>query len=66
MKAIHPTVVDLQARMFAERLKIAEVMRQADLRPSTWWRWTQGAEPKISSVEKVRQAIEAAVQARAA
>ncbi len=45
--------------MFAGRLKLGEVLNRADVRRSTWWRWTQGAEPKFSTLAKVRQAIDA-------
>ena len=55
---IHPLVIDLQARMFANRLKPGNVVRQAGLNPSTWWRWTKGAEPKLSTLKAVSETID--------
>lgn len=66
MNPIHVSVVNTQARIFAERLKVGQVLRRAGLQPSTWWRWTQGAEPKISSLEKVDAAIDAILEERSA
>ncbi len=66
MNEINPLVVELQARMFAGGLRIGEVLRKAGLERTTWWRWTQGAEPKFSSVEKMKTAIEEIQRERAA
>ena len=65
-KPIHALVVELQARMFAHRLKVAHVLNRADVRTSTWWRWTQGAEPKMSTLARVGAAIEAKIAEKTA
>ena len=56
---ILPEVVDLQTRMFVGRLKLGEVLTHARVKRSTWWRWTQGAEPKRQTLKKVSDAIDA-------
>ena len=65
-KPIHPAVVALQARMFANRLKIGPILNRADVTPSTWWRWTRGAEPKMSTLARVSDAIDAKLAEREA
>ncbi len=65
-QGIHPEVVELQSRIFAGQLNLSQVLNRADVRRSTWWRWTQGAEPKFSTLAKVRQAIDAKLSEREA
>lgn len=58
---IFPEVVDLQSRIFAARLKLGRVLEVARVRPATWWRWTQGAEPKRKTLTKVSDAIDSLI-----
>ena len=58
-KPIHPEVVALQARLFQHRFKIGQILNRCGVSPSTWWRWTQGAEPKMSTLAKMTAAVDA-------
>ena len=62
MKEIHPLVLDIQSRIFAHRLRVLSVMSRAGVDASTWWRWTQGAEPKLGTLDRVNRAIDEAIE----
>lgn len=58
IKPIAPEVVALRADMFAKQLRLGVVLREAKVNPSTWTRWTKGADPKASTLSAMRGAIE--------
>ena len=58
-KPIDDEVIALQARIFAGRLKIGDVLRGAGVHRSTWSRWVAGAEPKLGTLRKVAEAVDA-------
>lgn len=53
-----PEVKDLCARMFAAQLRLGVVLKEARMSPGAWSRWASGAEPKLSSLKAVSDAIE--------
>lgn len=55
---MRPEVVAIQARIFAHRLKFGPVLNRAAINRSTWSRWVNGAEPKLSNLEAVNRAID--------
>ena len=57
-KPIHPEVVAIQGRLFGNRFKVGQILNRCGVSPSTWWRWTQGAEPKMSTLAKMSAAID--------
>lgn len=60
---VESEVVALQARIFAGRLKLNEVLNRAGVNRSTWFRWVRGdAEPKLSTLRKIGAAIDAKLQ----
>lgn len=61
-RPIDPEVVRIQSVMFEHRLKIGEVLNRAGVKRATWWRWTQGSEPRVSNLRKVAAAVEAKVE----
>lgn len=63
-RAIDPEVIRLQSLMFEHRLKIGEVLNSAGVKRATWWRWTQGSEPRVSNLRKVSAAVDAKVAER--
>lgn len=54
-----PEVLELGTAIFAHRLRIKDVMKEAGLGATTWTRWTRGGDAKASSLAAVRQAIAA-------
>lgn len=64
MKSMRPEVVTLQARIFAERLKLGQVLNRAGLNRSTWSRWVSGSEPKLSNLDAMNAAIDAKIAER--
>lgn len=56
-KPIDPRVVDLNARIFAGRLVLNEVLTRAGVPRSTWARWKAGSDPRRATLEKVDVAI---------
>lgn len=63
-KPIHPEVVKVQGRIFASRLKVTKLLAEAGIAGSTWARWRSGAEPKMSSLDKLNAVIDKSVEAR--
>lgn len=60
---IDEEVVAIHARLFAERLKLGEVLNRAGVARSTWSRWARGSiEPKKSTLRRVHAAIDAKVE----
>lgn len=54
---IDPRVVDLNARIFAGRLTLKDVLRRAQVPPSTWLRWRKGGDPRRATLAKIDSAI---------
>lgn len=64
LKPIDDDVVALQARIFAGRLKLNEVLNRAHVNRSTWSRWVKGGDPKKSTIKRIHQAIDAKIGER--
>lgn len=58
---VSPEVVALQARMFAYRLKLPDVLKRAGVHRSSWWRWSRGGDVRMKSLGAVREAIDAMI-----
>lgn len=59
-KPIDPRVVDLNARIFAGRLDLRQVLNRAGVPRSTWWRWVKlGSDPRRDTLAKIDSAITA-------
>lgn len=55
---IAPEVLELQSLIWRNKLRVSQVMRRANVAPSTWTRWATGAQPNTATLRKVRGAIE--------
>ena len=53
-----PEVVELQARIFAHRLKLPAVLKRAGVHRSSWHRWSHGGDVRNSTIAKMRTAID--------
>lgn len=59
-----PEVVELQARIFAHRLKLPAVLKRAGVHRSSWHRWSHGGDVRNSSIAKMRTAIDGMIEER--
>jgi hypothetical protein len=50
-------IVEMERRLSERRLPVAELCRRAGIKPTTWWRWKNGA--FAPSYRKGKQAQEA-------
>ena len=58
MDTIAPEVIDLQSRIWSNRLRVAQVIRKAEVAPSTWTRWVNGSQPNLRTLRRVSLAVE--------
>lgn len=62
-----PEVAEIAARAEAANIGMDAVLRRAGIARTTWWRWVDGRfEPRMSTLRRVHQALEAELQERAA
>lgn len=57
MKEIAPEVLELQSLIWANKLRVSHVMRRANVAPSTWTRWSNGSQPNLGTLRKIKAAI---------
>jgi len=62
VRPIHPLVVDVYARVFANRLKLPVVLKRAKVCRQSWWRWTQGVVPRLESLDRISTAIDQLIE----
>lgn len=65
---IDPQIEALEKLAGEAKLNMADVLREAEVAPSTWFRWRRkGVEPKVRTLRRVQAAIErGAAETRAA
>jgi len=56
-KPIAPEVIALQSDIFAGKLRLGDVLKEAKVHPATWARWAKGSDPKTSTLAAVRSAV---------
>lgn len=62
-----PEVAEIEARAAAANVNIADVLRRAGIASTTWWRWSEGHfGPRLSTLRKVKDALEAEIAQRVA
>lgn len=64
---VDPQILDIEQRAKAASVQMAPVLREAGVAATTWWRWrNDGVEPKLGTLRRVREALEAHLAARSA
>jgi len=59
MEPVHPMIVGLQARVFANRLDMPKVLRRAKVGRATWWRWVKrDGDPRLNTLDRISRAID--------
>lgn len=53
----HPQVVEIYAAVFAEGLKITQVLDRAGVNGSTWTAYRKGVAPLVTTIDRLRAAL---------
>lgn len=61
-RPIDPEVVRLNTLRFSHRIKVGEALERAQIAPSTWARWKEGAEPRLQTLRRFEAAVVALIQ----
>lgn len=60
--ATAPEIREIEARAEIATVAIDDVLERCGVARTTWWRWKEGQfEPRLSTLRKVREALEAAI-----
>lgn len=62
-----PEIVEIESRATTAGVEIGDVLKRAGVASTTWWRWSEGHfDPRLSTLRKVRAALDAEIADRAA
>lgn len=57
-----PEIREIEARAQIAGIEIGDVLGRCGVAKTTWWRWSEGQfEPRLSTLRKVREALDAAI-----
>lgn len=62
---VDPQILELERRASRAQLPMAPILRDAGVAATTWWRWRHdGVEPKLSTLRRVREALDRKIAAQ--
>jgi len=61
----HPQVTEIASLAFAHSIPIRAALKQANIGRNAWWRWSKGGNANLTSLNRVREAVEHLIRERA-
>lgn len=64
---VAPEVIEVEQLAESAGVSITPLLEREGIAPSTWWRWrNDGVEPRVSTLRRVRHAVQREIEAQAA
>lgn len=60
-----PELLEIETRADTAGVAMSDVLKRAGVASTTWWRWSEGHfEPRMSTLRKVRDALDGEISER--